>query len=70
MKTNKTLFYVTLILLECLLWGVSNPMMKIGFTVLTPLFCQSARFVLAFLLFLPFFWKRILAPSLPVRAIK
>lgn len=55
------MFYVTLILLECLIWGISNPLMKIGFTVLTPLFCQSVRFVLAFLLFMLFFRKRIFA---------
>lgn len=61
MKSKSTLFYGLLLLLECLLWGIGNPIMKIGLDVVPPLFCLSLRYFLAFLLFLPFFAKRVFA---------
>lgn len=57
---NKTIEYEALLLVQCFIWGVGNPIMKIGLDVVTPLFCLSARYILAFLIFMSFFGKRIL----------
>ena len=53
------MLYETLLLLECLLWGIGNPVMKIGLDVVPPLFCLSVRYILAFLFFMLFFAKRV-----------
>lgn len=58
-KKRSKLFYGTLLFLECLLWGIGNPVMKIGLEVVPPLYCLSLRYILAFLLFVLFFGKRI-----------
>ncbi|HWQ79901.1 MAG TPA: DMT family transporter [Anaerovoracaceae bacterium] len=55
------MLYGFLLLLECLLWGVGNPVMKIGLGVIPPLFCLSVRYILAFLIFMLFFAKRVFA---------
>lgn len=59
MKEKSTAFYAALLLLECLVWGIGNPVMKVGLTVVPPLYCLSIRYFLAFLLFLLFFGKRV-----------
>ncbi|QOX63511.1 DMT family transporter [Anoxybacterium hadale] len=61
MKRKSTVFYGSLLLLECFIWGVGNPIMKIGLEVVPPLFCLAVRYLLAFLLLLPFFAKRLKA---------
>lgn len=53
------MLYESLLLLECLLWGIGNPVMKIGLGVVPPLFCLSVRYILAFLIFMLFFAKQI-----------
>lgn len=58
-KTNVK-FYGALLLLECLLWGIGNPIMKIGLEVVPPLYCLALRFLLAFLIFMLFFVKQII----------
>lgn len=60
MKEKKTIFYAALLLMECLLWGVGNPIMKIGLEVVPPLYCLSLRYGLAFFLFMLFFGKRVI----------
>lgn len=60
MERKTTIIYGSLLLLECLFWGVGNPVMKIGLDVIPPLFCLAVRYLLAFLLFLPFFAKRVI----------
>ncbi|HHV71431.1 MAG TPA: DMT family transporter [Clostridia bacterium] len=55
-----TLFYVNLVLLQCLLWGISNPLAKMGLEVISPFYCLALRYLIAFSLFLLFFGKRIL----------
>lgn len=57
---NKTIRYEALLLVQCFIWGVGNPIMKIGLDVVTPLFCLSARYIIAFLIFMSFFGKRVL----------
>ena len=59
MKAKSTAFYAALLLLECLVWGVGNPVMKIGLTVVPPLYCLTIRYFMAFFLFLLFFGKRV-----------
>jgi len=61
MKTRQTIKYGSLLLLECLLWGIGNPVMKIGLDVIPPLFCLSVRYILAFLIFMLFLGKRVFA---------
>jgi drug/metabolite transporter (DMT)-like permease len=61
MKTKKTILYGSLLLLQCLFWGVGNPVMKIGLDVMPPLFCLSVRYILAFLIFMLFLGRRVRA---------
>ncbi|QIB68968.1 DMT family transporter [Aminipila butyrica] len=61
MEKKKTFIYGSMLLVECFFWGVGNPVMKIGLTVIPPLFCLSIRYILAVLLFLPFLGKRVFA---------
>lgn len=56
-----TAFYGSLILLQCLLWGVGNPIGKICLETLPPFLCVAIRYALAFLLFMLFFHKKIVA---------
>ena len=48
-----------MILLECLLWGIGNPISKIGMEHIPAFWCIGLRFLLAFVLFIIFFRKRI-----------
>lgn len=61
MKSKRTILFESLLLLECFLWGVGNPIMKIGLAVVPPLFCLSVRYIMAFLIFMLFFAKRVIA---------
>ena len=45
--------------MQCFLWGIGNPVMKIGLGVIPPLFCLAIRYILAFLFFMLFFAKRV-----------
>lgn len=60
-KSKNTILYGSLLLIQCLLWGVGNPVMKIGLSVIPPLFCLTVRYILAFLIFMPFLAKRVFA---------
>ena len=51
--------YGSLILIQCLIWGIGNPLTKIGLQTITPYYCLALRFTLAFLLFAAVFGKRI-----------
>lgn len=61
MKEKSTIFYGVLLLLECLLWGIGNPIMKIGLELVPPLYCLSIRYILAFVLFMLVFGKQVFA---------
>ncbi len=52
------LFYSSLILIECLIWGVGNPLTKVGLVSFTPFLSYTIRFTLAFLIFLLVFRKK------------
>ncbi|MCI8646534.1 MAG: DMT family transporter [Firmicutes bacterium] len=58
-KQHNTGFYGSLILLQCLLWGVGNPVGKICLETLPPFLCLAIRYSLACILFLLFFYKKI-----------
>lgn len=60
-QKNNTVLYGALILLQCLLWGIGNPVGKICLETLPPFFCLAIRYSLAFVLFLLFFYKKICA---------
>lgn len=60
-KTTKgTAFYGCLLLLQCLLWGIGNPVTKIGLETVPPFFCTAIRFALAFVLFMLVFGRKII----------
>lgn len=46
-------------LLECVLWGIGNPVAKISATLIPPFTCLALRFLLAFALFAALAGKRI-----------
>lgn len=54
------LFYAGLIALQCLLWGVGNPLMKIGISRCPPLLLLTLRYLAATALFALFFGRRCL----------
>lgn len=58
-RQNNTAFYGSLILLECLLWGIGNPVGKICLETLPPFLCLAIRYSIACLVFLLFFYKKI-----------
>lgn len=51
MKTDSRNKYIIFILLQSLLYGLGNPLTKIAFTSITPLWCLAFRFSLAFIIF-------------------
>ena len=56
---NKKYPYIAMILLQSILYGFGNPLTKVAYQSITPLFGLVIRFGLAFLLFLLFFRRRI-----------
>lgn len=55
---NNIVFYSSLLLLECLFWGIGNPAVKIVLRDISPFYCLSIRFIMAFLIFMALFGKR------------
>ncbi len=52
------LFYAGLLILQCILWGIANPLIKLGTQIITPFYLMSVRFVLAVCCFLlVFLWR-------------
>lgn len=62
-KINRILdtssFAGSLIILECLLWGLGNPVTKIALEVVLPFYCLALRFSIAGIIFLIIFGKHI-----------
>ncbi|MCI9597826.1 MAG: DMT family transporter [Firmicutes bacterium] len=58
---NNTVLYGSLILLQCLLWGIGNPVGKISLETMPPFLCMAIRYSIAFVLFLLFFYRKIRA---------
>lgn len=59
MENNSKNKYILFILLQSILYGIGNPLTKIAFASITPLWCLAFRFGLAFVLFALFFSSRI-----------
>lgn len=57
---NNTFFYGSLLLLECFLWGVGNPITKIILNDITPFYYLAVRFFISSVFFLVLFQKHII----------
>lgn len=55
---NNTILYGSLLLLQCFLWGVGNPIIKIMLRDITPFYALTVRYVVAFLIFIALFGRR------------
>jgi drug/metabolite transporter (DMT)-like permease len=55
----KLLSYEGLLLIQCFLWGLGNPVGKICLTEITPFYLLAIRFLIASVFFLLFYGKRI-----------
>lgn len=61
MKNNQKLYvYKSFILLQCLIWGIGNPITKICLNTVTPFYSLTIRFALAFFVFILLFRKKII----------
>ncbi len=58
-KRMQTLTASGMILLECLFWGLGNPLLKIGLGVIPTFWCLSIRFVATFILVMLLFRKKL-----------
>ncbi|MDL2298948.1 DMT family transporter [Synergistaceae bacterium OttesenSCG-928-D05] len=58
--SRHTIFYGSLILLECVFWGVGNPVVKVTLGDITPFYCLTIRFFIAFSIYMLFFGKSFL----------
>lgn len=60
-KRERTpVFYGSLIILQCLIWGIGNPITKISVETIPPFYCMGIRFTLAFILFMLAFGRQII----------
>lgn len=58
---NNTLFYGSLLLLECFFWGTGNPVAKIVMSSITPFYCLIVRFAIASMVFAAIFGRSFIA---------
>ncbi|MDO4481769.1 MAG: DMT family transporter [Bacillota bacterium] len=61
MTDNRTGKYRIFIILECLIWGVGNPITRYAYVSMTPFCYMAVRFAAAFLIFTGVFYKHIKA---------
>ncbi len=66
---GKNLVYVVFVALEAAIFGFGNVLMKFAYAGITPLWCSTLRFGLAFLVFLLFFGRKSL-PQLHEAGLK
>lgn len=59
MKPKTPVLYGSFILLQCLFWGVGNPVIKICFEHIPVFWCLMLRFALSFFIFAVFFFRRV-----------
>lgn len=60
MKLESKYKYMGFILLQSVIYGFGNPLTKIAFESITPFWCLSIRFSIAFLVFMLFFGRQII----------
>ncbi|WP_195270600.1 DMT family transporter [Eubacterium sp. 1001713B170207_170306_E7] len=61
MRNSKNFIYGSFIILQCMFWGLGNPVAKIGLETISPFYCLALRFLLAFIVFYGLFYKKIKA---------
>lgn len=54
---GKSWIFIALVVIETIIYGAANVVMKVAFTDITPLWCVTVRFGMAFLLFLTVFGR-------------
>ncbi|NCB51755.1 MAG: DMT family transporter [Clostridia bacterium] len=61
MSKDKRIVYILMIVLQCVLWGIGNPITKIAYESITPFWCLAFRFALAAVILAAIAGNRILA---------
>lgn len=56
-KQHSSLFYIWLIILQGLIFGIGNPIVKFAYESITPIWCLALRFTMATMIFVLFFGK-------------
>ena len=64
---ERSIKYTALLLLQCLVWGVGNPVLKIGMFTIPTFWCLCFRFGLAFVIFAALFGRRLVREWQPGR---
>ena len=59
-KERTPVFYGSLVILQCLIWGIGNPITKISVETIPPVSCMGIRFTFAFALFMLAFGRQII----------
>lgn len=60
-RSEKKILYISFILIQSLVYGIGNPLTKVAYHSISPLWLLAARFSLAFLLFALLWGRRLLA---------
>ncbi len=60
---EKKILYISFILIQSLVYGIGNPLTKVAYHSISPLWLLAARFSLAFLLFALLWGQRLLAAA-------
>lgn len=60
---EKKILYISFILIQSLVYGIGNPLTKVAYHSISPLWLLAARFSLAFLLFALLWGRRLLAAA-------
>ncbi len=60
-KKNRNIVYILMIVLQCVIYGVGNPITKIAYESITPFWCLAFRFTLATLVMTAIAGKRAIA---------
>ena len=59
MRNSKSMIYGSFIILQCMFWGLGNPVAKIGMETISPIYCLALRFLVAFIICYGLFRKKI-----------
>lgn len=57
---NDKYLYISMLILQCIIWGVSNPIIKIGLKSIPPFYSIAFRFTLASAVFITIFRKKLI----------
>ena len=57
-REHSSFFYIFLIILQGLIFGIGNPIVKFAYETITPIWCLSIRFTAATLIFIIPFGKK------------